>query len=221
MISIDKEIEELLPNCRLGYNVIRNVTVKGTPSSLALEFQQIQAEIAQLYNINTLTTVPRILAVRTMFKKLTCDPSRYRPASEAMVRRVLQRKELYYVNSAVDVNNYCSLKYLLPFGIYDFDNIQGNIVYGISNEGTYENIAGNMVSTQGKPFLTDDRGVFGNPTSDSRRTAVKLSTKNLVSVVYADEEVRNEELSSVLDFSAKMFMRYSGGQLTDQNIIHV
>ncbi len=221
MISIDKEIKKLLPDCRLGYSVIRNVSVRGTPSSLALEFQQIQTEISQLYNINNLTTVPRILAVRTMFKKLTCDPSRYRPASEAMVRRVLQRKELYFVNSVVDVNNFCSLKYLLPFGIYDLDNIQGNIVYGISSEGTYENIAGNVVSTQGKPFLIDDGGVFGNPTSDSRRTAVNLSTKNLVSVVYADEEVPSEDLLSILDFSAKMLIRYSGGQLTDQNIVYV
>ena len=146
-----------------------------------------------------------------MYKKLDFDPSRYRPASESLVRRVLQHKGVYYVNSAVDASNYCSLKYLVPFGLYDLDKIEGDICYQRQHGGTYVNIGGNQVSTDGKPFLSDSLGVFGNPTSDSRRTAVSLATKNLLSVVFAGSGTAETDLCQILEYCAEILTRYNGG----------
>ena len=218
-ISIHENIRQVIPNCRLGYLTISDVIVRGTPPALSQEFAQLQQEVGKVYNLENLPKLPRVLAVRNMYKKLDFDPSRYRPASEALVRRVLQKKDLYYVNSAVDVNNYCSIKYLLPFGLYDLDQIAGNVVYRREQEGSYINIAGNVVSTDNKPFLADDKGVFGNPTSDSRRTAVTLTTRNILAVVYADESVNTAELSGILDFTGNMFVCYNGGKVTGKYII--
>lgn len=217
-VIIDESIKRAVPNCRLGYIVVNDVNVRGTPPALSREFGQLQAEAESMYNIDVLPTVPRIIAVRSMYKKLDFDPSRYRPASEALVRRVLQNKGLYFVNSAVDVNNYCSIKYLMPFGLYDADKIQGDITYRLAEEGFYVNISGKDVSTNGKPFLSDLNGVFGNPTSDARRTAVTLSTKNIMSIVYADEEVADSILGEVLDFTGAMLVRYNGGTITARGI---
>lgn len=218
-ISIHESIRQVIPNCRLGYLTISDVIVRGTPPALSQEFAQLQQEVAKVYNLEDLPKLPRVLAVRNMYKKLDFDPSRYRPASEALVRRVLQKKDLYYVNSAVDVNNYCSIKYLLPFGLYDLDQIAGDVIYRREQEGSYINIAGKMVSTGNKPFLTDDRGVFGNPTSDSRRTAVTLKTRNILAVIYADESVNTGELSGILDFAGNMFVCYNRGKVTGKYII--
>ncbi|HWR41591.1 B3/B4 domain-containing protein [Sporomusa sp.] len=219
-ITIHNSISNVVPNGRLGYLTIKNVVVRGTPPALSQEFTQLQAEVAKAYNLNILPKLPRILAVRNMYKKLDFDPSRYRPASEALVRRVLQKKDLYYVNSAVDVNNYCSIKYLLPFGLYDLDQISSDVVYKRASEGSYTNIAGNVVSTENKPFLTDNDGVFGNPTSDARRTAVTLATRNLLAVVYADESASTDELQEILDFAGEMFVFYNGGTVTKKNFAY-
>lgn len=218
-IIIEDSIRKMMPACRLGYTVIDTVAIKGTPAALSQEFIQLQDDIGEAYNLDFLGQVPRIAAVRNMYRKLRFDPARYRPASEALIRRVLQHKNLYYVNSAVDVNNYCSLKYLLPFGLYDADKIAGDVVYRVAPPGTYLNIAGNEVSTDGKPFLGDAQGVFGNPTSDARRTAVTLATGSLLSVVYPDEEVNETELAEVLSFTADMLIRYNGGRIVTQKIV--
>lgn len=217
-ITIDESVSQVVPNCHLGYLTISDVVVRGTPPALNQEFAKLQQEVAKVYNLEILPKLPRILAVRNMYKKLDFDPSRYRPASEALVRRVLQKKDLYYVNSAVDVNNYCSIKYLLPFGLYDLDQITGDVVYRREREGSYINIAGNEFSTENKPFLVDAGGVFGNPTSDARRTAVTLTTHNLLSVVYADESISPDELSEILDFAGNMFVFYNGGKVTGKFI---
>lgn len=218
-IIIDDSISQIMPGCRLGLSLIEDTVIKGTPAALAQEFLQLQAELDGAYDLEGLPHLPRIIAVRKMYKKLHFDASRYRPASEALIRRVLQHKNLYYVNSAVDVNNYCSLKFLLPCGLYDADSLEGEIVYRLATPGTYVNIAGNEVSTEGKPFLADRLGVFGNPTADARRTAVTLSTRRLLSVIYADEEVSDGELADMVAFIAAMLVRYNGGRISRQQVI--
>jgi DNA/RNA-binding domain of Phe-tRNA-synthetase-like protein len=218
-LTIDEAILAVCPDCRIGFLVIKDVTVVGASPCLSQEFIKLQNEVAKLYNIEELTKLPPIMAVRNMYKKLDFDPGRYRPASEALVRRVIQKKGVYYVNSAVDASNYCSLKYLAPFGLYDLDKIEGNVVYKRAQDGTYLNIGGNQVSTEGKPFLADALGVFGNPTSDSRRTAVSLTTKNLLSVVYAGIGTGQEDLLAILDFTSDFLTRYNGGTVYVSQIV--
>lgn len=218
-LSIDAGILSSCPDCRLGCLLIRDVKIVGSSPALSQEFLKLQSEVAKIYNMEELTKLPPIMAVRAMYKKLDFDPSRYRPASEALVRRVLQHKSLYYVNSAVDASNYCSLKFLVPFGLYDWDKIEGATVYRRAHDGSYVNMGGNQVSTDGKPFLTDQLGVFGNPTSDSRRTAVSLTTRNLLSVVYAGSGTGREELARILEFTGEILTRYNGGVVQDSAIV--
>jgi DNA/RNA-binding domain of Phe-tRNA-synthetase-like protein len=218
-LTIDEAIMATCPDCQIGFLLIRDVAIVGASPGLSQEFIKLQSEVAKLYNIEELTRLPPIMAVRSMYKKLDFDPGRYRPASEALVRRVIQKKGVYYVNSAVDASNYCSLKYLIPFGLYDFDKIEGNVVYRKAQDGTYLNIGGNQVSTERKPFLTDSVGVFGNPTSDSRRTAVSLATKNLLSVVYAGSGTTRDDLQEVLNFTGDFLTRYNGGIVYSSRIV--
>jgi len=218
-VTIDGSILATCPDCRLGYLVISDASIAGSSSALSQEFIKLQNEVAKIYNIDTLPKLPQIMAVRSMYRKLDFDPSRYRPASESLVRRVLQHKGVYYVNSAVDASNYCSLKYLLPFGLYDLDKIEGEIKYRRAEHGSYVNIGGHTVSTDGKPFLTDAAGVFGNPTSDSRRTAVSLTSTRLLSVVYAGSEAKAEDLTPVLQFAGEILTRYNGGVVQEMQVL--
>jgi DNA/RNA-binding domain of Phe-tRNA-synthetase-like protein len=218
-INIHDNIKEIAPGCRLGCMFIQDVVIKGTPAMLTKQFVELQTQIAKAYDLEILAKVPRIAAVRNMYRRLHFDPARYRPASEALVRRVLQKKTLHFVNSAVDVNNYCSLKHLLPFGLYDADRVEGDVVYRLAMQGLYINIAGIETFTEGKPFLVDDCGVFGNPTSDSRRTAVTLATRTLLSVVYADSEITETELAETLVFTGEMLTSFNGGSVVEKYIV--
>jgi DNA/RNA-binding domain of Phe-tRNA-synthetase-like protein len=219
LIRIDESIRQTCPDCRLGFLTIRGMSVVGSSPVLSQEFMKLQAEVSKIYNIESVSKLPKILSVRNMYRKLEFDPSRYRPASEALVRRVLQNKGVYFVNSAVDVNNYCSLKFLLPFGLYDAGKIEGDVSYFRADSGSYVNIGGHEVSAVGKPFLADDKGIFGNPTSDSRRTAVSLTTTDVLAVVFADAESSEQELVDILHFAGEMQVRYNGGTLEQATVV--
>ncbi len=58
------------------------------------------------------------LAVRAMYRRVGLDPTKRRPSSEALLRRVRKGEPLPRINSLVDVCNWCSLEFQLPYGLY-------------------------------------------------------------------------------------------------------
>ena len=217
--DIHENIKQCTSHWRLGYIVIRNVKVQGASPSLSQKLFQLQTALAAVYNIDELAKVARIAGVRSVYNQNNFDATRYTSEAEALVRRVLQNKDAYYVNSAVAASNYCSLKFLLPTGLYDLDQINGNISYGFSSGDSYVNIKGETMITDNQLFLRDDTGIFGNSTVHDRRTAVTLSTKNLLAIVYANENVMPETLMHILSFMGRRMTRYNGGVVGVQEII--
>src|SRR5690242_7334683 len=74
-------------------------------------------------------------AVRAMYSRTGVDPTKTRPSSEALLRRVRKGGELPRINSAVDVINWCSLESQLPFGLYDAGKIRGGVTLRLGRPG--------------------------------------------------------------------------------------
>lgn len=218
---IHESVKKISPKCSLGYLVIRNIVVQGTPPSLAHEFFHLQVEAAKFYNIEELLDIPPIIGVRGIYKKVEFNPIRHNKASEDLVRSIIQRNGTYYVNSAVAVNNYCAIKFLLPFGLYDLDQIDGDISYQLDVEKKYEKFDDKNMPVTVKPLLTDAKGGFGNSTLDAVRTKVTLATRNILLVAYGDEEVNKEELTKILNFARDMMLCHNGGTVEIQDIISI
>ena len=123
-------------------------------------------------------------AVRTMYKRVGIDPTKTRPSNEALLRRVRKGDTVPRINSAVDIVNWCSLEFQLPYGLYDASKIQGNVTMRLGREGEkYAGIRKDDVNVGGRITVADDLGPFGNPTSDSARTMVTPATTELLVVV--------------------------------------
>jgi len=131
------------------------------------------------------STDPVIAQIRAVFKATGKDPSRYRPSSEALTRRILSGQALYHVNNVVDSGNLISLMTGVPIGCYDASKLTGAITLKVGQkEEAYEGIGRGSINLEGLPLLADDTGPFGTPFSDSARTAVTEDTKNLLFVIY-------------------------------------
>jgi DNA/RNA-binding domain of Phe-tRNA-synthetase-like protein len=150
-------------------------------------------------------------AVRAMYKQVGIDPTKRRPSSEALLRRVLKGEPLPRVNSVVDVCNWCSVECQLPYGLYDADKIDGDVVLRLGREGeSYPGIRKDDVHVAGRITLADAIGPFGNPTSDSARTMVTTATTRVLLVVFAPRRVAAERLAQVLDVTAARMHDYAG-----------
>ena len=150
-------------------------------------------------------------AVRTMYKRVGIDPTKRRPSSEALLRRVRKGDPLPRINSMVDVCNWCSLECQLPYGLYDAAHIEGDVVLRLGAEGeSYPGIRKDEVHVGGRITLADSRGPFGNPTSDSARTMVTTATTRALVVVFAPREIDARRLDDVLDLTARRMQEFTG-----------
>ncbi|SDE58331.1 B3/4 domain-containing protein [Kordiimonas lacus] len=183
-LSIDPRFKELGFAVHVGA-LDYDVSVRPAPPALThsiedgaeMRLQELLGEAA--------ASDPVIANVRAAFKACGKDPSRYRPSSEALTRRVIAGKPLYQVNNVVDSGNLVSLMTGIPIGIYDTAKIDGDMQLTIGVKGdSYNGIGRGSINLEGLPVLKDDKGPFGTPFSDSARTAVTEDTTNIVIVLF-------------------------------------
>jgi DNA/RNA-binding domain of Phe-tRNA-synthetase-like protein len=194
----------------------QGVQVRETPPELRALLEELAAAMATRYKDVPLGDLPTVKAVRAIFHATGVDPTRYRPSSEALLRRAVRGKGLYFINSAVDVVNYFSLKTLLPMGLFDADCIEPPIEYRAGREGeTYQGVGRDVLNLAGFPLLADAKGPFGSAVSDSVRTRVTDATTRLLWVTFIPEGERPD----FEEFAAAM-IRFNGGVIDKNTVFH-
>lgn len=182
-IEISKDFPDRNLFVELG--VIR-ADVGVAPSSPDLISQLDRTVEARLvaFGSNPASSDPQIAAARKAYKALGKDPARYRPAAEALTRRLLQGKGIYHVNNVVDVNNLISIKSGISVGTYVTSSIEGGIVFRRATEGeSYNGIGRGPLNLEGLPVFSDGLGPFGCPTSDSERTMIRDGNHQIMMVL--------------------------------------
>ena len=189
-------------------------------------YQQLCRRAGEYYDqcaprgIDSPGAVPGVEPARRMFRSLGVDPTRIRPASEALLRRALKRRELYRINQLVDVGNWCSLDFLLPLGLYDRGSLRGTVNIRQGSEGeSYIGIANKVVNLSGRYTLADDEGPFGSPVTDSLRTSIQTTTTECLMTIFAPPSLATTKLEHCLAQSAQRMTEYCGGEIVREQIL--
>jgi len=182
-ITISEELVTRVPGLQLS--CIRcNVVYEAVNTQLWAEIEAKIAEIAATVAIEQISGMPAIAASRRTYKACGKDPARYRLSAEALLRRVVNRHELYQVCNVVDALNLVSISTGFSIGGYDCEKIVGEVVFGIGNAGEpYTGIGRGELNIEGMPVFRDAAGAFGTPTSDSERTSVTAATRIFLMVL--------------------------------------
>lgn len=213
-IIVSKEIENVCPNF-VGACV--EAQVKNSPYSAEL-WQEINAlgdHYREVLSTETLKAISGIEATRRVYRACGKDPSRYRPAAEALIRRQLKGKDLYQIDTLVDLVNLASIRYGYSIGGFDADKFQGDtLTLGVGREGEpYEGIGRGMINIAGLPVYRDAVGGVGTPTSDNERTKISLSTTHLVVLIngYDGDEAQVTANARYIQELVRKYAQSDGG----------
>lgn len=204
----------------LGLLEAEDVKLGPLPPAFEEERDRLTARLIAHYAGKQPADIPGVAETRALFHQLDIDPTKTRPSSEALLRRVLQGKGLPQVNAAVDVCNLCSLEHQLPLGLYDREQVRGAIHVRVGREGEgYAGIRKQRVNLSGRLLLADDQGPFGAPTSDSLRTAVGPRTRQLLVVLFSPLERAGAHVSAALEHIAALLSRHCGAHVVAVRVI--
>jgi DNA/RNA-binding domain of Phe-tRNA-synthetase-like protein len=205
----------------LGLLEADDVHLEPVPAAFDEECLRVGARLVEQFGERAPAEIPGVAETRALFHQLGVDPTKTRPSSEALMRRVVQGRGLPRVNLAVDICNLCSLEHQLPLGLYDRVTVRGAVRVRAGREGEgYGGIRKQRVNLAGRLLLADDEGPFGAPTSDSLRTAVTGDTTRLLVVVFCPTERVDPHLSTMLEQLAERLTRHASARIMAVRVVH-
>lgn len=207
-IIVSNEIESVCPTF-VGACVEAQVENSPYCQELWDEINAWGEKFKQTLTTETLKEISGIAATRKVYRACGKDPSRYRPASEALIRRMLQGKKLYQIDTLVDLVNLASIAYGYSIGGFDADKFEGDtLTLGVGKAGEpYEGIGRGMINIEGLPVYRDKKGGVGTPTSDNERTKMQISTTHLV-VLINGYDGNEEKVRENAEFIQKLLVKY-------------
>jgi len=137
----------------------------------------------------TIAAHPPVAAMRKLFRAAGSDPTRYRPASEALLRRLVKGAELPAIHPLVDVNNCLSAELAVPCCVMKEGSLGTSLVFrpGVAGE-SYESLRGPF-NAEAKPLLVDEIGPIDTPITGSERVKVQSDTEKAWLVAYLPKDV--------------------------------
>ncbi len=216
-IIISKEIKKLLPNLILGVMEI-NVNTQPTQQEVKQIINSRVKELEEILSPESIRQMDTVKANKDAYRKLGKDPSRYRPASEALLRRVANGKGLYFINNVVDILNLISIDTGYSICGYDIDKISGEITFGIGEKDEpYEGIGRGTLNIERLPVFRDSIGAFGTPTSDSVRTMVTEETNRFLMIIIGFDN--EEKLTNTLNEAIELYKKFADGKNIELKIL--
>ncbi|WP_143317755.1 phenylalanine--tRNA ligase beta subunit-related protein [Clostridium sp. HBUAS56017] len=209
-VIISEEFKKICPEITLGC-IQAHVDLKSSSDRLWKEVNDYCEVLKEEINIEDLASLPNIKEGRELYKKLGKSPSKYRLSSEALLRRVLQGKGVYKINNIVDINNLISLKFKLPVGSYNIENLKSPVTLMIGKEGEkYKGIGKEEINIANLPVLTDSIGRFGSPTSDSERAMISDNVSEILMCIFSFSG--KNSIEKYLEYSKERLELYAKGK---------
>jgi DNA/RNA-binding domain of Phe-tRNA-synthetase-like protein len=205
--TFSEQLTQLVPDIGLAC-IECDVEIQAFNKELWSEIQHKIFELSGKIQIENIKDIPAISASRKAYKACGKDPARYRLSAEALLRRIVNRSEIYQINNVVDVLNLVSISTGFSIGGYDSDKITGDIVFGIGEPNEpYTGIGRGELNIENMPVFRDSVGAFGTPTSDSERTSVSMETKRFLMIII--DYAASPQLSGAAGFAQKLLVKYA------------
>lgn len=204
-----------LQDVKLGVVEADDVRFPLADEALAKLMDQVCERKRREFTVESLADAEPTRVVRAMFRSWGVDPSKYRPSSEALLRRVVQGKGLYRVSNLVDIGNLGSIETGWPYGCYDRSRLDPPIVFRHGAAGElYEGIGKRTWHLEGRPVLADAQGPFGSPISDSTRSMITESARPVLAVIYAPSGVPDASIEIATARLQERLTQFAGASAT-------
>ncbi len=212
-ITISTDLKDKIPHFKAGIITYSNIEVGPSPQMLKGRLQLFQESLFFDLQEKEFTDFKGIKEWREAFRAVGTDPSRYRPSAEALYRRIKKQNYIPSVHSAIDLNNFFSLRFEVPIGMYDKKNLSEDVTIKIGEVADeYIGLNGRINSMQNMITSIDQKGPFGSPFVDSERTKVTEDTKDALQIIYFSPSTSIEEANKQSQSLLSMFLQIHGGE---------
>jgi DNA/RNA-binding domain of Phe-tRNA-synthetase-like protein len=214
-MQFSRELLDAFPGISVVEGVVRSVDNTGTNPGLESLKEAVVRDLQSRYTLEEVRNDPVFRAYRDFFWRVGVDPTKTRPASEALVRRMLAGKSLPAISTAVDAYNLASASSGIPIAAFDADLLEGDLVLRFAKGG--EEFLGigmdaPVVLKENQVVMNDAKEIIAiYPYRDSDATKVTRSTKNIHIISCGVPGIEEERIIGAYRACARYLEEYTGG----------
>ncbi len=182
-LQVDPEVKAKYPGITIGVGVVFAAGSAVKNELLEEEIGFVSRTLREEHSLEALKDEANCRAYRDFYWRMGVDPTKQRPAAEALARRILRGDSLPRISPIVDAYNLASLRTLVAIGAYDLARVEGGLKLRLSSGGElFEPIGGGSETLQeGQIVLADEHQIMHvYPYRDSRLTSVSQQTHEVL-----------------------------------------
>jgi len=214
-LRVEEEIRRAYPELHLAYLEIRGMSI-GTNSDKVTKLIKDESErLAKSLTLDTVKDREDFHAYRDFFWRIGVDPTKTRPAAEALVRRILKGSSLPRINDFVDAYNISSAESGVPIAAFDLDAIEDEIILRMSRAGeTFLGIGMDSPKTlpEGLPVISSGESVIAiYPYRDADESKITVETTDAVLIACGVPGVATTKLIEAASKARDYIISVCGG----------
>ena len=211
------EIVRRFPDVCGGVILIQQALNTTSPESLKKDYLSEQRSVKDRIGAMQLSEIESLSAWRSVFRTFGVDPTKYRSAAEALLRRLVKKGDIPSINSLVDICNLISIRYALPVAAFDAQQLREVITVRFA-DGSESFLAHDQDEIEhperGEVIFCDDTGlVFARRWcwKQSRQSVVTGETNLAVITIEAQHPGGRQSINNALNELYELMQLYLGG----------
>jgi DNA/RNA-binding domain of Phe-tRNA-synthetase-like protein len=215
-LTIDSKLKTRFPDLNILTFHIEGVHVRKRDDELEKFKMEVTRQIRDDYSLDSVKDHPTFRAYRDFFWSIKIDPTKIRPAAEALIRRILAGKTLPRINTLVDVYNLASIKSRIALATFDADQVKGELLMRFAEEGEQFYGIGMdkpLILKGGEIVVSDEEKLVAvYPYRDADSTKVTEKTENITVVVCGVPGIPKRDLENAFQVTVEYIKRFCGGE---------
>lgn len=211
-------IAERFPDVVGGVILARGMTNRPTPESLQAAYLAEQQTVLHKIGETPLSQIPSLAAWRGAFRKFGLDPTQYRSAAEALLRRLTKKGDIPSINTLVDIGNLVSIRYALPVAVFDTRALQGAVTVHFADGSERYTTLGESEEDHPEPgevvFSDETKLVIARRWCwrQSEQSAAQIDTTQAIITVEAHHAQGRTDVQAALNDLLELLRKYAGGE---------
>ncbi len=214
-LKLDAKLQTRFPGLDAQIVQFHGITVKREDPVLEEYKLEVFQDTQNKWEVDKLRDDPDFRAYRDFFWKLDIDPTKNRPAAEALIRRVLRDKPIPKINTWVDAYNLVSIQTAIPIASFDANLVEGIPLMREALPGEeFLGIAMNkpMTLKGGEAVIEDDERLIAiYPYRDADHSKVTENTENVLMLMCGAPGVTRNTLNEAAELAKIILPRFCGG----------
>jgi DNA/RNA-binding domain of Phe-tRNA-synthetase-like protein len=214
-LKVDSKLGARFPGLNALIIRVKGVEVRRELQDLELFKAEVVERTKGKWTLGELREQPIFRAYRDFFWRVGVDPTKTRPAAEALIRRVLRERPLPRINTLVDAYNLASIETAIPLAAFDEDDLSGELLMREAAEG--EEFLGigmeKPVVLQGGEVVVEDgmKLIAIYPYRDADACKITTSTRNTMMLICGVPNVQEDVLNRAGRVSVEFVTRFCDG----------